>query len=192
MLINNASQGFLEFLFILNLLLFIVLSIEPFWRLGAWLIYLVMVEVFLFIINLFYVKKFIFISSIFNLAVIFFGIIIAFFAHIMKSQEDKSKNNFEKPKNKTGHDEEGPKENSLKENSEKEISKEENPNEENTEETKKEIKETENKSYVLSRDNVVHSFECDLLDSKEDATVIGSKRYAESKKYKVCEVCRPF
>jgi len=159
--LRGGSVYLIGSLLFFNLALFLFLSLEPYWKIGAWLMYLVMAEVLLYIINIVYVKMFVYYSSIFNLIVILSGILVSFVAHQMKVSEKKYK-----PVN----------------SEETEIVKD-NPEQEN----KPEIK-----SYVLTNDNFIHSTDCSTVQDEDNVKIIGSKRYAESKKYTVCDVCQPF
>ncbi len=158
-------------LFLLNIALLFFLVKEPYWKKGAWLVYLSFIEIMAYIINLAIFNILIFYFGLINLAGIFLAISVVIVAHIMKLNE------AEETKEAYGEYEEPQEE-------KKEIIEEEN---------KIETKKIDSKTYIATPDKRVHLEDCPELEScpENKRISIGSKRYARMK-YDSCKICNPF
>ena len=177
-------------LLFLNIILFLILIAEPYWKIGGWLTFLTLTEVDLFVLNSIIFGRYIFIAGFFNLFILLFGCLIVLIAHTMKFNEDGQERFIKhdlgeadiresKEKNTTHSiDSESASEQEQDENEEQEKPKEKNP---------------EVKTYI-EVDSKIHLPECpEIADvAEEDKLIIGSKRYAESNGYTPCDKCRPF
>jgi len=76
-----------EILFFLNAVLFITLIIEPYWKVGAWLLFLTSIEVNLYVVNFFLYQRFLIIHKYLNIVAVFFALMITYVAHKMKEYE---------------------------------------------------------------------------------------------------------
>ncbi|MEK6916148.1 MAG: hypothetical protein AABW92_00230 [Nanoarchaeota archaeon] len=187
-----SSVNFAFWLLLLNVVLFVFLALEPYWKIGAWLTYLISVEVSFYVLNLMFFNTYLTYSGYLTLIALLFGIALVYVAHRLRIKEKEyipddggEEFNFEDSGEPLPlHKPEPESEDELDEESEEE---QEEPETENNNETKAEIK-----SYVATKDDVVHLESCGDLEDEKETRIIGSKRYASSSKFKACEKCKPF
>jgi hypothetical protein len=158
---NSQILGFS--LFFLNLLLFLLLFKEPYWKIGAFLVMGVFIEVMLYFLNFVYFNWFLLYTSLFNILTLSFGFFIVFIAHRIKALDYvPDEFTLDKPKEKVTQ------------------SKEKTPT-------------TPKKKAFILVDKTIHLDTCSEISKipEENRVVIGSKKYAETKG-NPCHVCKPF
>ena len=163
-------------LLFLNVVLFVFLALEPYWKIGAWLVYLVIAGVSFYVLDLILLNRYLAYSGYLAIAALSLGILLVFIAHRMRLKEGEYI-----PKN-------APKDGFEFEDSGQPLP----MHSPKPEEPKEEPKKVEIKSYIATKDNIIHAEGCELLKDEKDTKVIGSKRYAASGKFKPCEKCKPF
>ncbi|MBN2367477.1 hypothetical protein JXC34_00535 [Candidatus Woesearchaeota archaeon] len=171
----------------INILLFIVLALEPYWKIGGWLTFIMQTEVNIFVLNFVVIEFWVPAFKILNLLTILSGLLVVLLAHKMRLEEEKQEDEDENDG--WAHEEQSGQEKKPEEPKEEPEVK----LEETAEESAEEKKNIEVKSYFLY-ENKLHLSGCPELDNvpEEDISIIGSRRYAESNGYLPCEKCRPF
>jgi predicted membrane protein len=185
-----------------TLFIILILIFEPYWKKGAVLLCLGIIEFLLFLVNFSIFRKFLLIHTGIHVLTLLFVILIVFIAHILRISENKQNKNRRKNKQNESlveKEEEIVDEKSTMNESTDSKSEDVDDNEigldisnENNEVDNEVGKKTIEKSYYLTTDKKVHLSGCLKIVDIDNATVTSSKRYAESKKFKPCDECRPF
>lgn len=181
-------------LFLLNILNCLILVFEPYWKKGAWLIFIMIIEVFIYVTSVFLIKGN-FIFGVFNILSLICGIFIVMIAHFMKpSKIDKntnSSNNREKKKQERNQESR----HNIKTEIDNKTNKFENDisdSNEDEQESEPVAKKNVKIQYFILQDKIIHKPDCNKYNKKLEFKILGSKRYAQSKQFSACESCDPF
>lgn len=177
-------------LLLANIAMLYVLALEPSWKFGSWMLFLLFIELMSYILNIAVAKFFLAYHGYINLASLLFCEIIVAVAHRMNienmldekmsGQNQKTHNGSAGKKHKTPFEEDADEANLPSIHSEHGHG-------------EKQAEKIEIKEFIADPKGIVHLSGCRDLGKYKDSekTAIGSKRYAQSK-YKSCGKCSPF
>ncbi|MCM2325451.1 MAG: hypothetical protein NDI94_03230 [Candidatus Woesearchaeota archaeon] len=157
----------LRIVFAFNTLFWLVLMLEPYWKIGAWLLFTGNAYVYIYSLNIMIFRKFVFVSTVIAGMSLAAGLILVMIAWSMKQKEMKPLRKIDETVEETSYT-------SVEEKSP-------------AEEEKKEKKPIQ---VYIATEKTLHKDDCNLVKGK--GKIIGSLRYAESKGLKSCKVCSPF
>lgn len=155
-------------LFIANLFVLLLLFLEPYWKIGGWLIYFMCVEVFIYFLNKMTYGYFIYLHSIINAFAVLFGLVLVIAAYVLKQREGQPIDEEQKFE---------------------ELRKSHEQN--NIENEEKIEKPNIVSKILLASGNTVHLKDCELAKKAKDARIV-NERYAKAMKMKGCKKCNPY
>jgi hypothetical protein len=157
----------LRIVFAFNTLFWLVLMLEPYWKIGAWLLFGSNAYMYIYSLNIMIFRKFVLISTVIAGLGLAAGLILVVVAWSMKHKEITPFKKLDKEIDEISYA----------------------PTEEKSPvvEEKKEMKPT---PIYIATEKTLHKDDCNLVKGK--GKIIGSLRYAESKGLKSCKVCSPF